>query len=208
MTLWRAEPPRAGHRCGDRRCRMHRAAAAACRIRAENGLGRRRCAVRGRARPSARRGLRRGNRQARRGRLARRRRRPAERRFRPERRGAGQRPRAEITVTFFRKKPGHLLQPGRRYCGETVVADIGIRDDVLSADRPTRVENDPAQLAALLPSPALDTHKYARGHVGVFSGGPSSTGAARLAAMAAARAGQGPSRCCRRPMRLPSTPRI
>ena len=103
----------------------------------------------------------------------------------------GSAPRAEVTVTFFRKKPGHLLQPGRAYCGEIVVADIGIRADVLESIGSTLLENNPRNWLHLLPSPALDTHKYARGHVGVFSGGPSATGAARLSALAAARAGAG-----------------
>jgi hydroxyethylthiazole kinase-like uncharacterized protein yjeF len=98
---------------------------------------------------------------------------------------------ADITVTFFRKKPGHLLFPGKAQCGEVIVADIEIDPSVLESVRPTAFENVPALWASFIPSPQLASHKYSRGHVGVFSGGPASTGAARLAAMAAARAGAG-----------------
>lgn len=96
---------------------------------------------------------------------------------------------ADLTVTFVRLKPGHLLEPGRGLCGEVVVADIGIPDSIVGERRLHR--NDPALWHAALPFPTTDAHKYSRGHVAVFSGGPSATGAARLSAMAAARAGAG-----------------
>lgn len=99
--------------------------------------------------------------------------------------------RADVTVTFFRKKPGHLIYPGREFCGETLVRQIGIEPTVLQAIRPACFENAPTLWSWHFPRPAADTYKYARGHVGVFSGGPSSTGAARLSASAAARAGAG-----------------
>ncbi|MCU0830474.1 MAG: NAD(P)H-hydrate dehydratase [Rhizobiaceae bacterium] len=98
---------------------------------------------------------------------------------------------ARSTVTFFRKKPGHVLEPGRTLCGELIVIDIGIPAGVLSDLGIDTFENLPALWQAVLPRHAVTTHKYARGAVGVVSGGSLNTGAARLAALAAERAGAG-----------------
>ncbi len=99
--------------------------------------------------------------------------------------------RAAQTVTFVRRKPGHLLYPGRELCGEVIVAAIGIADAVVGEAGATAFANAPDLWRGRLPHPAVDTHKYRRGHVGVFSGSAAATGAARLAAMGAARAGAG-----------------
>jgi ADP-dependent NAD(P)H-hydrate dehydratase / NAD(P)H-hydrate epimerase len=98
---------------------------------------------------------------------------------------------ATESVTFFRKKPGHVLLPGRLHCGHVTVADIGIPASVLRTVGPQTFLNRPELWGARFPVPRIDGHKYARGHAVVVSGGLSSTGAARLAARGALRAGAG-----------------
>ncbi len=98
---------------------------------------------------------------------------------------------ATESVTFFRRKPGHLLLPGRLHAGKVRVADIGIPDNVLEQVRPTIFANGPDLWGAKFPMPRIDGHKYSRGHAVVVSGDVSHTGAARLAARAALRAGAG-----------------
>ena len=97
---------------------------------------------------------------------------------------------AELTVTFFRKKPGHLLYPGRGLCGDVLVADIGIPADVLDKIAPTSWENGPGLWQAGYPWPQPEGYKYKRGEV-LILGGEAITGASRMTAEAASRAGAG-----------------
>jgi len=100
----------------------------------------------------------------------------------------GYAPRCALTVTFFRLKPGHLLLPGRDLCGELHLADIGLPEAVLGEIGGRTFANTPALWR--LPGPQAADHKYTRGHLTVL-GGATMTGAARLAAAGARRAGTG-----------------
>ncbi|HEY8874978.1 MAG TPA: NAD(P)H-hydrate dehydratase [Stellaceae bacterium] len=102
----------------------------------------------------------------------------------------GSAPHAALTVTFFRRKAGHLLLPGRLHCGETLVAPIGIRSAVLEDVAPTIAANHPDWWRDYFPWPGPLSHKYTRGHA-LVSGGAVMTGAGRLSARAAARIGAG-----------------
>jgi hydroxyethylthiazole kinase-like uncharacterized protein yjeF len=98
---------------------------------------------------------------------------------------------ATETVTFFRRKPAHLLLPGRIHCGRVRVADIGIDAGVLAEIHPRTFENIPQFWRKSFPVPQIDGHKYARGHAIVVSGEIAATGAARMSARGALRAGAG-----------------
>ena len=98
---------------------------------------------------------------------------------------------AAVTVTFCRRKPGHLLLPGRLQAGEVVCADIGIPDSVVGGLGVSLHENIPAAWLPSYPWPSSGGHKYDRGHALVIGGPAVSSGAARLAARGALRIGAG-----------------
>jgi hydroxyethylthiazole kinase-like uncharacterized protein yjeF len=99
--------------------------------------------------------------------------------------------RAQLTVTFHRRKPAHVLQPGRTLCGDVVVGDIGLGEAAAGGAPVTLFENTPELWRARLPWPAVTAHKHTRGRLVVVSGEAWNTGAARLAARAGLRVGAG-----------------
>ncbi|MBX5221819.1 NAD(P)H-hydrate dehydratase [Rhizobium sp. NLR8a] len=99
---------------------------------------------------------------------------------------------ARNTITFMTRKPGHLLMPGRELCGELEVFDIGIPARIIRAEAGGAIaENTPDAWKGVLPAEQLETHKYKRGHMVVFSGEADKTGAARMSAVSGLKAGAG-----------------
>lgn len=110
-------------------------------------------------------------------------------------------PHCRYTVTFSGKKPGHLLYPGRNYCGEVIVADIGVPSVVVEKNAPTLFENSPSLWKKDFPLPREDDHKYKRGYVLVASGNKKTITAICDKAYAALRAGAGlVTVLCKKPM--------
>ncbi|KQS04905.1 carbohydrate kinase [Sphingomonas sp. Leaf357] len=88
-------------------------------------------------------------------------------------------PTFDVTLALGAAKPSHLLQPAARHCGDVRVLDIGV-----AASSAAHVLARP-----YLPDPGPDSHKYTRGMVAIIGG--AMPGAARLASIAAMRAGAG-----------------
>jgi ADP-dependent NAD(P)H-hydrate dehydratase / NAD(P)H-hydrate epimerase len=82
---------------------------------------------------------------------------------------------ADVTVTFGTHKVGLLVDPASAAAGTVELVDIG-----LSPPAPPVQALQRADVAALLPVPVRDTHKYARGVVGVAAGSEQFTGAGVL----------------------------
>ncbi len=98
--------------------------------------------------------------------------------------------RADVTVTFGAEKLGMSQYPLRLYCGEIIVADIGIPADARLLPPPAeRLTLEGVQ--ALLPTPAIDAHKGQLGHVLSVTGSRRMRGAAILSGEAVMRSGAG-----------------
>ncbi|MCR9128136.1 MAG: NAD(P)H-hydrate dehydratase [Alphaproteobacteria bacterium] len=98
---------------------------------------------------------------------------------------------ADLTVTFHRLKPAHLLQPGRAECGEIVLVDIGVPDGWRDAAQPCAQINAPELWPKVCGDQAVDAHKHSRGRLCVLSGPAGASGAARLAGSAGLTGGAG-----------------
>ncbi|WP_169545628.1 NAD(P)H-hydrate dehydratase [Sneathiella aquimaris] len=100
-------------------------------------------------------------------------------------------PEAVLTVSFFRAKRGHYLDPGKDHIGLLKLIDIGIPEDVLDKLDDLCWLNEPGLWVDAMPVAQRSGHKYDRGHAGICGGGMTHTGAARLTARCALRAGAG-----------------
>jgi ADP-dependent NAD(P)H-hydrate dehydratase / NAD(P)H-hydrate epimerase len=101
--------------------------------------------------------------------------------------------RATVTVTFHAAKPGLWIHPGKAHAGEVRTLDIGIpRGAPGGAD----VGSIEPSVLNLLPHRTAASTKFSSGHVLVVGGSRGLTGAPRMAAHAAMRAGAGYVTAC------------
>jgi NAD(P)H-hydrate epimerase len=125
---------------------------------------------------------------------------------------SGRAVRAAVTVTFHAAKPGLWIHPGKAHAGEVETIDIGIprgapdgtggRGGAPDGDR----REDGRESSAIgligptaldvLPRRGADSTKFSSGHVLVAGGSRGLTGAPRMAASAAMRAGAGYVTAC------------
>jgi hydroxyethylthiazole kinase-like uncharacterized protein yjeF len=98
---------------------------------------------------------------------------------------------ADLTTTFVGLKAGLFLGEGPGCCGEISFSDLEIDDQCRASVEPVYQRLDDNLLARSLPVRSRSAHKGDFGHVLVVGGGPGMSGAARLCAEAALRAGAG-----------------
>lgn len=98
--------------------------------------------------------------------------------------------RAELTVTFALAKLGHVIHPGADCCGELMVTDIGIPEELATA-APGVEFFDWASAARILRRRERGCHKGDNGHSLIIAGSIGKSGAAAMAANSAMRSGAG-----------------
>ena len=95
---------------------------------------------------------------------------------------------ADFTITFHRKKIGHVTGYGKNFCGEIKMVDIGFSQKKIKSKCK---ENSPDLWKKYFPWKKKFGHKYSRGRVIIYGGQKEYTGATMLSAQAALRTGTG-----------------
>ena len=95
---------------------------------------------------------------------------------------------ADFTITFHRKKIGHILGLGKKFSGKIKVVDIGFSQKKMNTQC---LKNSPNLWIRYFPWKKTSDHKYSRGRAVVYGGQKEFTGAAILSAQAALKTGTG-----------------
>lgn len=96
---------------------------------------------------------------------------------------------ADLTVTFFKKKLCHVLYPAYKNCGLTVLVDIGTPEDAYVQSSVGMMNDD--YYKSIMPKRASDSHKGTFGTLGLVCGSYGMLGAAMIAAESAMKSGVG-----------------
>jgi NAD(P)H-hydrate epimerase len=100
---------------------------------------------------------------------------------------------ADATVTFHMPKVGHFVAPGGYFCGDLILADIGIPED--AGPEGEHFLADAEAVAETIPPKIEPDNKFSAGSVLVAGGSTGLTGAACMAAESALRTGAGVVTC-------------
>lgn len=98
---------------------------------------------------------------------------------------------ADLTVAFAFAKRGHLLYPGKTFCGKLVVEDIGIPENGLSLPKPAAFYYEKEDLHQLMPYRVPDGNKGTFGKVLLIAGSKDMSGACILCGSSILRSGAG-----------------
>lgn len=98
---------------------------------------------------------------------------------------------ADMTVTLALPKYGQIVHPGKDYCGQLLVADIGFPQSAIESENIILNVLMEDEAAVMLPHRASDAHKGDFGKFFILAGSEGYTGAAALTSEAGLRSGVG-----------------
>ena len=98
---------------------------------------------------------------------------------------------ADYTVAISSLKPAHIMHPACDYCGDIVVASIGIPEESYTVVSDSSYTYDRSDVKALFPVRETTAHKGSFGHLLCICGSKNMPGAAVMCAGAALRSGVG-----------------